>query len=175
MQMLRFQPSDFAVGRAGEARMRNSVSLIVFLSFCLCVSAVGGWITQKSVNDWYQALVKPPLTPPDWLFAPTWISLYVMIAFAGWRVWTLSRGFVRRNSMAIFAVQLLLNLVWSFIFFGSRSPGFAALEIVALWIVILATLLIFWRIDRIAGWLMVPYLLWVSFATYLNISIFLLN
>ena len=155
--------------------MKNTFSLVFFFLVCLGVSAVGGWVTQTSVNDWYQTLAKPPLNPPDWLFAPTWITLYVMMAIAGWRVWMRSANTLRRIALATFAVQLTLNLVWSFIFFGAKSPGFAAIEIVFLWVSILSTLVIFWCVDRFAGWLMFPYLLWVSFASYLNFAIFLLN
>ena len=155
--------------------MKNTFSLVFFFLVCLGVSAVGGWVTQTSVNDWYQTLAKPPLNPPDWLFAPTWITLYVMMAIAGWRVWMRSANTLRRIALATFAVQLTLNLVWSFIFLGAKSPGFAAIEIVFLWVSILATLVIFWCVDRFAGWLMFPYLLWVSFASYLNFAIFLLN
>ncbi len=104
-----------------------------------------------------------------------WITLYVMMAVAGWRVWLRSANNIRRMAMVAFAVQLMLNLIWSFIFFGAQSPGFAAIEIVLLWISILITLLMFWRIDGFAGWLMSPYIVWVSFAIYLNISIVLLN
>ena len=142
---------------------------------CLGVAAVGGWITQTSVNDWYQTLIKPSMNPPDWVFAPTWITLYVMMAVAGWRVWLRPENSLRRMAMVAFAIQLMLNLIWSFIFFGAKSPGFAAIEIVLLWISILITLLLFWRIDRFAGWMMCPYVLWVSFAIYLNISIVLRN
>ena len=155
--------------------MKNTVPLVFFLTVCLGVSAVGGWITQTSVNDWYQTLAKPPMNPPDWVFAPTWITLYVMMAVAGWRVWLRPENSLRRMAMVAFAIQLMLNLIWSFIFFGAKSPGFAAIEIVLLWISILITLLLFWRIDRFAGWMMCPYVLWVSFAIYLNISIVLLN
>jgi benzodiazapine receptor len=155
--------------------MNNTVPLVFFLAVCLGVSAVGGWITQTSVNDWYQTLIKPSMNPPDWVFAPTWITLYVMMAVAGWRVWLRPENSLRRMAMVAFAIQLMLNLIWSFIFFGAKSPGFAAIEIVLLWISILITLLLFWRIDRFAGWMMCPYVLWVSFAIYLNISIVLLN
>ena len=123
--------------------MKNTVPLVFFLTVCLGVSAVGGWITQTSVNDWYQTLAKPPMNPPDWVFAPMWITLYVMMAVAGWRVWLRSANNIRRMAMVAFAVQLMLNLIWSFIFFGAQSPGFAAIEIVLLWISILITLLMF--------------------------------
>ena len=154
---------------------RNSASFLILVGICLGVSALGSWITQASVNDWYQTLKKPLLNPPNWLFAPTWITLYVMMAVAAWRVWIRSRSRARRTAMLAFAIQLTLNLTWSFLFFGAKSPGLAAIEIFALWIAIIASLIIFWRIDRLAGWLMCPYLLWVTFASYLNISIFSLN
>jgi benzodiazapine receptor len=110
--------------------MNNTVPLVFFLAVCLGVSAVGGWITQTSVNDWYQTLIKPSMNPPDWVFAPTWITLYVMMAVAGWRVWLRPENSLRRMAMVAFAIQLMLNLIWSFIFFGAKSPGFAAIEIV---------------------------------------------
>lgn len=155
--------------------IRKVGSLIIFLALCLIVSSLGGWITQTSVNDWYQNLAKPPLSPPDWVFAPTWITLYVIMAVSAWRIWLRSAGSIRQLAILVFAIKLALNLAWSFIFFGAKSPGFAAIEIVALWMAIFATLLTFWRIDRAAGWLMCPYLLWVSFAIYLNVSIFFMN
>jgi benzodiazapine receptor len=97
------------------------------------------------------------------------------MALSAWRIWLRSAGRIRQLAMLIFAIQLALNLAWSFIFFGAKSPSFASIEIVALWIAIFTTLLTFSRIDRVATWLMCPYLLWVSFAIYLNVSIYLMN
>ena len=158
-----------------RVQSRNSTSLFVLIGICLGVSAVGGWITRTSVNDWYQTLEKPLLNPPNWLFAPTWITLYIIMAVAAWRAWTRSRNHVRRRAMLAFAIQLALNLAWSFLFFGAKSPGLAAIEILALWIAVITSSITFWHIDHLAGWLMCPYLLWVSFAGYLNIAIFVLN
>ena len=166
---------DFSTSRADRMPFRNSASFLILIGICLGVSLLGGWITQTSVNDWYQTLKKPHLTPPDWLFAPTWITLYVMMAVAAWRVWTRATSHARRKAMSAFAIQLTLNLAWSVLFFGAKSPGMAAIEIFALWIAIIISLIIFWHIDRLAGWLMCPYLLWVTFASYLNVSIFVLN
>ena len=170
-----FPVFGFLTSGTDRMQLKNSASFLILIAICMGVSVLGGWITQTSVNDWYQTLKKPLLTPPDWLFAPTWITLYVMMAVAAWRAWTRSTSHARRKAMLAFAIQLTLNLAWSFLFFGAKSPGTAALEIFALWIAIIASLIIFWRIDRIAGWLMCPYLLWVTFASYLNISIFVLN
>ncbi len=175
MPMSLFPVFGFSTLGTDRMQLKNSVSFLVLIGICLSVSALGGWITHTSVNDWYQTLHKPPLNPPDWLFAPTWITLYVMMAIAAWRVWTRSSGQPRRKAMLAFAIQLTLNLAWSFFFFGAKSPGMAAIEIFALWFAIISSLIIFWRIDRLAGWLMCPYLFWVTFAIYLNISIFALN
>ncbi|MEQ8666656.1 MAG: TspO/MBR family protein [Rhodospirillales bacterium] len=158
-----------------QTRPRRYSILAAFLAACLAVSAAGGAVTQTSVNDWYQTLDKPALTPPDWLFAPTWIALYVMMAVAAWRVWLGATGRERRHAMTVFAVQLLLNFAWSLLFFGARAPGWAMIELAVLWLAIALTTVLFWGIERFAGLLLVPYLLWVTFAGYLNASIFLLN
>ena len=131
---------------------------------CLAVSSVGGAITATSVDTWYQALEKPPFNPPDWVFAPVWTALYILMGVAAWRIWRLRSSKAHHIALSVFGLQLCLNLAWSFLFFGAKSPGTAALEIFALWIAIIASLIIFWRIDRLAGWLMCPYLLWVTFA-----------
>ena len=139
----------------------------------LVVGAIGGISTADAVPTWFTTLNKPSFNPPSWLFGPVWTTLYIMMAVAAWRVW-LVEGF-KRNWLAPYVVQLLLNLAWSLIFFGARRPDFALIEIVLLWISIVVTLVVFRRIDRVAGWLLAPYLAWVSFATILNGAIWWLN
>ncbi|NIM27423.1 MAG: tryptophan-rich sensory protein [Gammaproteobacteria bacterium] len=149
--------------------------LIVFIVICLGVSALGGLVTATSVGGWYQGLEKPPFNPPDWVFAPVWTTLYVLMAIAAWRVWRRA-GFERgAGALAVFAVQLALNLAWSFVFFGLQRIDLALVEIVILLVAIIATAAMFWRIDRLAGMLLVPYALWVAFATALNASLWQLN
>ena len=148
---------------------------MAFFVLCLAVSGVGGAITATSVGSWYAALHKPPFNPPDWLFAPVWTTLYILMAIAGWRVWRNAGFWVNRKALTVFAVQLGLNLAWSFIFFGLQHIGFALLEIVILLAAIIVNTVMFWRIDRWAGALFVPYAFWVAFATLLNASLWWLN
>ena len=154
---------------------RDILGLVIFVALCVAVSGIGGAVTATSVDTWYQVLHKPPFNPPDWAFAPVWTTLYVLMAIAGWRVWRHTRSDARRKALMVFAMQLGLNLAWSFLFFGFRQIGMALLEIVILLVVIIANTILFWRIDRLAGALFVPYVLWVAYALVLNAAIWLLN
>lgn len=161
----------------GTIRTRTSdlLGLGAFVALCLAISAIGAWVTAGSVGTWYRTLQKPVFNPPDWVFAPVWTLLYIMIALAGWRVWQ-SRGFAgARSAMAAYGAQLALNLAWSFLFFGSRLIGVAFAEIVLLLVAIGVNAALFWRTDRLAGWLLVPYAAWVAFACVLNFALWRLN
>lgn len=159
---------------AGTSR-RDIFALGGFAIVCFAVSGIGGAVTAGSVDTWYPTLNKPAFTPPDWLFAPVWLALYAAMAFAGWRVWR-KVGFTGgRLALSLFAVQLALNGTWSILFFGAHEIGAAFMDIVLLCFVILAASVVFWRIDRLAGLLFVPYLLWVGYAAVLNGAIWLLN
>ncbi|MGA8006192.1 MAG: TspO/MBR family protein [Burkholderiales bacterium] len=154
---------------------RDLLSLLAFLALCFAFAAAGGAVTATSVHGWYQALAKPPFNPPDWLFAPVWSVLYLMIALAGWRLW-------RRRAMAgspaalrWWGLQLGFNLSWSFVFFGARLPGAALADIVLLVGAIAVTILLAARVDRAAAWLLAPYAAWVAFAAVLNAAIWYLN
>ena len=153
---------------------RDIAGLAVFVAINVSVSALGGWATAKSVGTWYAALAKPAFNPPDWVFAPVWSALYLMIAVAGWRAWRRG-GAGARHALAVYAVQLALNLSWSFVFFGARLIGPALLVIAALLAAIVANAALFWRVDRWAGALLVPYAAWVSFAALLNAALWRLN
>jgi tryptophan-rich sensory protein len=155
--------------------MRRIAVLVVFVGLCLAVGALGGWVTAGSVKDWYPSLHKPSFNPPDWLFGPVWTVLYVMMGVAAWRVWSEAYGDRARGPLALFAIQLALNLGWSITFFGLQAIGAAVVVIVALEAAILCTMLAFRRIDGVAAALLVPYALWVAFATLLNVSIWRLN
>jgi len=159
----------------GLARQRDIAGLLVFLVICFGVSVAGGAATASSVGTWYQALQKPPFNPPDWLFAPVWTVLYVMMAVAGWRVWRKHGLRGARAAMALFGIQLALNLAWSFVFFGYRLIGAALIEIVVLLVAIVLTTILLWRRDRFAGVLFIPYAGWVAFATALNFALWQLN
>ena len=155
--------------------MRQVIGLIVALAACYAAAAVGGIFTSSSVGSWYQTLEKPPFNPPSWVFGPVWTVLYGMMAVAVWLVWRNAAPGQARLPITLFAIQLVLNVAWSLLFFGLRQPGWAFAELCLLWLAIGATLLTFWPVSRPAAWLMVPYLLWVSFAGVLNLNIWLLN
>jgi len=152
---------------------RDYVGLAAFVGINVLVSVLGGWATASSVGTWYQGLAKPAFNPPDWVFAPVWGALYLMIAVAGWRAWR--RGGVARPALLVYAVQLALNLSWSFVFFGVRLIGPALLVIAALLVAILVNAALFWRLDRPAGALLLPYAAWVAFAAVLNMALWRLN
>jgi benzodiazapine receptor len=124
---------------------------------------------------WYAGLAKPAWNPPDWVFGPVWTVLYAAMGVAAWLVWLRRGAAPVQGALLLFGVQLGLNALWSWLFFGWHRPGLAFMELVLLWFAILATTLAFWRIRPLAGWLFVPYLLWVSFAGLLNVTLWRLN
>jgi tryptophan-rich sensory protein len=126
-------------------------------------------------GEWYAQLRKPTWNPPGWIFGPVWTALYTMMAIAAWLVWRRGGFAVRRVSLGLFLLQLLLNALWSPLFFGLHNPALAFVEIVMLWLAILATLLAFWKVRRGVGLLLAPYLAWVSFAAVLNFTLWRLN
>jgi tryptophan-rich sensory protein len=143
---------------------------------CLMVGFIGSLPTAEAISSWYPSIVKPSFNPPNWLFAPVWTTLYVMMGMAIGIIW--HEGWEReavKNAVMLFLAQLVLNGFWSIIFFGTRSPGAALVIIVILWILIVLCIKHFFPINKLAAYLMVPYLLWVSFATILNASIYWLN
>ena len=151
------------------------VTLAAFIALCLAIAALGGAVSAKSVGTWYQTLEKPQFNPPNWLFAPVWTLLYIAIAVAGWRVWLMRGRAGARTAMAVYWAQLALNLAWSLVFFGYHAIGVAFAEIVTLLAAIGINVVLFWRIERIAGWLLVPYAVWVAFASVLNLALWRLN
>ena len=151
---------------------RHYASLAVFIVGCFTVAATGSLV---SPDDWYASLTRPQYAPPNWVFGPVWMVLYLMIAVSGWLVWTAPIRFSKRPAMIAFGVQLLLNAAWSLIFFGLHQPGWALVEICILWLAILTTMLIFRRHTKTASGLLLPYLAWVSFATFLNYGFWSLN
>ena len=156
-------------------RTRDLVGFIAILALCLAASAVGGAATASSVGTWYQTLAKPSFNPPNWIFAPVWTALYFMMAVAAWRVWRRAGLSGARAETTLFALQLVLNMVWSILFFGLRSTGAAMAEIFVLLLAILATTVVFWQRDRVAGMLFIPYAGWVAFAAVLNVALWRLN
>lgn len=149
--------------------------LIAFLAICVGISAIGSALVSISVTTWYPTLVKPALNPPNWLFAPIWSTLYVLMAVAAWLVWRRAGWNRARVALTLFFIQLACNLAWSALFFGMQRIDLALLNIIALLVLILFTTLAFARVDAWAAALLVPYAVWVAFAVYLNAGIFLLN
>ena len=158
-------------------RAKNGlISAAASIFIALAVGAIGGFATASSVTTWYRSLAKPAFNPPDAVFAPVWTTLYVVMAIAAWRVWRAdSAGRRRDTALILYAVQLILNLAWSLIFFGLRQTAIALVEVAVLWIAVLATAVSFWRVDRPAGLAMIPYAAWVTFASVLNFEIWRLN
>ena len=156
------------------AREENPANrpLLVFVLLSLLVGGSATFFTEPSIPTWYAALAKPDFSPPNWLFAPVWTTLYVLMGVAASRVWKLT-GFGKE--IGFWAAQLVLNFCWSTIFFYLHQIGAALIEMGVLWLAILVTLILFWRRDRVAGLLLVPYLAWVSFAFCLNLAIWRLN
>lgn len=151
------------------------VGLLVSIGICFAAAGIGSLFTAPEIRGWYAVINKPAWTPPAWLFGPVWTMLYAMMGIAAWLVWR-ERGFAGAAlPLALFAAQLVLNTLWSVIFFGMHRMGLAFLDIALLWLAILVTALAFWPISRVAGALLLPYLLWVSFAAALNYSIWRMN
>jgi benzodiazapine receptor len=154
---------------------QQTVGLIVSLLVTFAAAWLGNVATMTNVRDWYPTINRPTWTPPDWIFGPVWTALYLMMAIAAWIVWRQGDIQAARRPLALFAIQLALNSLWSVLFFGLKQPTWAAVEIVVLWIAIAATLDAFWRRSAAAGLLMMPYLAWVTFAAGLNFAIARLN
>lgn len=152
------------------------LSLFGFLAIVFVFAAAGGAVTAPQIDGWYAGLAKPALTPVNWVFPIVWNFLFFLIGLAGWLVWRTAGGIDRAGAaLSFFLAQLMLNFAWSVIFFGLHSPGGATIEILVLVATVMATVLAFWRISRIAALLMLPYLAWCVFATYLTVAIWLLN
>lgn len=149
---------------------------LVCVILVMAAGASGGLITAGSISGWYAGLEKPPGTPPNWIFGPVWSVLYAMMGFALARVWHfVPAGPSKRQALIAFAIQFALNLAWTPVFFGAHLLLVALLIIAVLWITILMTILAFRKLDRTAAWFLIPYLIWVSYASYLNAGIFWLN
>jgi benzodiazapine receptor len=155
---------------------RGILTLVIALVIPLAVGGLGGWATARSVETWYPTLAKPSWNPPPWIFGPVWTTLYLLMGFAAWRIWRLGwDGPAVRAALGFFALQLLFNLAWSFLFFGFQRLDLALIEIIVLLALVGVTTLRFLSLDRLAGWLLLPYLLWTAFASVLNATIWWLN
>ena len=156
--------------------MKKAFGILVFVLVCELAGFVGSVFTRPSIPGWYAGLVKPSFNPPNWIFAPVWTTLYVLMGLSAFLVYEkgLKKNEVKK-ALGVFAVQLVLNALWSIVFFGAHMILGAAVLIVVLWALIAASIWLFSRISKAAAYLLVPYILWVSFATVLNISLYVLN
>jgi benzodiazapine receptor len=151
--------------------LKLAASIIV----CLLAGFLGSLFTTPAIPTWYAALEKPFFTPPSWLFAPAWTALFILMGISFFLVWRKKGHPQFRTALVFFVVQFILNILWSAAFFGLRAPLLGLIEIVVLWIAILLTIIYFFKVSRLAGALLVPYLLWVSFASLLNYYLWILN
>ena len=151
------------------------LALAVSLGLVAAVSALGSLVTLPKIPGWYASLAKPPFNPPAWVFGPVWTTLYIMMAFAAWRIWRLSDKPQRTPALGWYLAQLAANAAWSQVFFGLQRPGWALAVILALLAMVVVTMRRFLALDALAGWLLAPYLAWILFATVLNAAIVLLN
>ncbi len=156
--------------------MKNLVKLVLSIIICQLAGVIGSIFTINSINNWYFDLSKPSLNPPNWIFGPVWITLYFLMGISLFLIWQKGLNIQRnKNAFILFIVQLVFNSLWSIVFFGMHQILPAVLVITVLWLLIFACIFSFKPISKPAAYLLIPYLLWVSFASYLNISIYILN
>ncbi len=156
--------------------MNNKLKLVIAIVVSQLAGIIGSIFTTTEVNGWYTTIAKPSFNPPSWVFGPVWTTLFILMGIAAYLVW--KRGLENKAvkiALGVFILQLVLNTFWSIIFFNFQSLGGALIEIGFLWVAILATIILFARISKTAAWLMVPYILWVSFAGFLNYTLYVLN
>jgi len=151
---------------------RQSLALVGWCALCLATAGTGLFV---SIDGWYAGLHKPAWNSPAWIFGPVWTVLYLMMGVAAWLVWREGGWKIRQGPLGLFLGQLLLNAIWTPLFFGMQQMGLALIDIALLWLSLGATLIAFWRVSRPAGWLLVPYLAWVSFAAVLNFTLWRMN
>jgi benzodiazapine receptor len=160
-----------------KLKMNKITKILTVVVTCIAIGYFSGIVTRSSIETWYPTLVKPSFNPPNWIFAPVWSMLYIMMGVAAGLVWDRIdfEKIMVKKALVLFAIQLGLNALWSYLFFGLMNPTLALIEIVVLWLMIYETYIQFAKINKIAGYLFIPYLLWVSFAAVLNGSIWWLN
>ncbi len=155
--------------------MNKPLRLIISLGTPLLIGFLGSYFTTPNIPTWYATLAKPALNPPSWVFAPVWTILYLLMGYAFYLIWTQKTKLNKTHAYVLFFIQLFLNLIWSYLFFALRLPPLALVEIIILWLAILLTIFKFKAINKLAAYLLIPYILWVSFATYLTFQVVLLN
>jgi len=157
-------------------KLKSFFKLVLCIIVCELAGAIGAIFSVSAIPNWYAALNKPALNPPSWVFGPVWTTLYALMGIAVFLIW--KKGFDRpdvKKAIKVFGLQVVLNALWSIVFFGLHSPGWAFVNIAAMWLAVIWTMELFRRISKPAMWLLAPYILWISFAAYLNFSIWILN
>ncbi len=156
--------------------MSKALKLIISILICQGAGVLGSLFTSPAITTWYASIQKPSFNPPNWIFAPVWTLLFLLMGISLYLIW--DKGLENKKAKTaifLFAIQLVLNILWSIIFFGLKSPLYAFIEIIMLWFAILFTIISFYKISKTAAFLLLPYILWVSFASVLNFSILTLN
>jgi translocator protein len=151
------------------------LSLVPFVVICFAAAGIGSYFTSGSVRTWYPQVKKPEWNPPNWVLGPVGSVLYLMMAISAWLVWRAAGWPTTRCALVLFAIQLVLNTVWSVVFFGMHAIGPAFGEILLLWMMLIATAVAFYPFSFLAAWLLIPYIVWVAFASYLNFRIWQMN
>ncbi len=159
-----------------QTNLMDKIKIVIAVLICEFAGIIGAVFTTPAITTWYATIQKPSFNPPNWIFFPVWTVLFLLMGLSLYIVWTkgLDKKEVRKAAY-VFAFQLILNIAWSIIFFGFKNPFLAFIEIILLWISILATIILFYRISKKAGAIMIPYILWVTFAAFLNYSVWILN
>lgn len=156
--------------------MNIYIKLIICILICLSIGGISGYITANEIPAWYSTLNKPSFNPPNWIFTPVWTLLYILMGISLWLIWKSDvSSTIKNTAIFIFAIQLILNFFWSIIFFSFHQLGFSLIEIALFWIFILLSIFKFYPISTTATYLLIPYLLWVSFASVLNFALWKLN
>jgi benzodiazapine receptor len=151
------------------------MKLVLALLITVGIGSLGGLFTYPEIASWYAGLQKPSFQPPNWLFGPVWTMLYILMGVSLYLIWKQPESELRNKALTVFAIQFTLNFCWSLIFFNQHQIGWALIEIIAMWICILLTIVQFGKLSTLSAWLLVPYISWVSFATILNAAIWKLN
>lgn len=159
-----------------KIKIKSWPKLLLSLLLAQAAGIIGSFFTTSQINAWYQTIVKPSFNPPNWIFGPVWTFLFILMGLSFYLIWVGGgREKFREKAIAIFIAQLLLNIFWSVLFFGLHNPAAAFVEIIILWLAILANIYYFYQVKKTAAYLLLPYLLWVSFAAVLNFAIWRLN
>ena len=156
--------------------LNDVIKLVISIIACFAAAGIGSLFTFKAIPNWYAGLKKPSYTPPNWAFGPVWTTLYLLMGISVFLVW--QKGLATNGALSafiLFWIQLVVNAIWSIVFFGKKSKGGGVITIIVLWLLIMVTMITSFRVSDWAGALLIPYIMWVSIASYLNIGIWLLN